>query len=142
VSALAAILGRLATEGLTLELREGKIAVPPKDRLTADLREAILCHREEVLELLRLHGNGLLALFKEAPVWPPPRGRSGPLAASWWQSVGDPVQLSDGREGSLRLIAYNTSTGRVRLRVDFRNGWKLVDPEDATPLAEADRRTA
>ena len=74
---LAALLARLAREGFRLEALGGHIAVRPKDRLTPELRDEIIRHRTDVLELLRIHGHNLLALFADAPTWPPPRGESG-----------------------------------------------------------------
>ncbi len=139
---LAALLRRLEAEGLRLELRGDGIAVTPKHRLTPAVQAEILQHRADVVELLRLHGHGLLDLFRDAPTWPPSRGRSGPVDRDLWQAVGKPIRLRDGREGQLRAISYDTRSGRVRLRVDFPNGWALVDPEDATAAPETDRRTA
>lgn len=143
MNALTALLDKLASEGLRLDLLEGeRIAVTPKDRLTSDLRDAILRNRGEVLELLRLHGSGLLDLFRASPVWPPPRGRLQALEPFWWRSIGSPVRLADSREGVLAFISYDTRSGRVRFRVEFPNGWVLVDPEDAARLPRQDRRTA
>ncbi len=137
---LASLLGRLAREGFRLEALGGHIAVRPKTRLTPELRDEIVRYRADVLELLRLHGPNLLALFRDAPTWPPPRGRSGP-AGHVWALVGGPVRLLDGRQGLLRFAEYDTHSGRVRCRVDLPDGWALVDPEDVSPVS-GERRTA
>ena len=139
---LSSVLAQLATQGLRLDLREDRIAVTPKDKLDPALRADVLRHRAEILELLTVHGNSLLDLFRNAPAWPLPRGRSGLLDPGWWSAVGGPVKLVDGREGRLSFLRYDTGTGRVRFRIEFPNGWALVDPEDATWIAEIKRRTA
>jgi hypothetical protein len=138
LSELAALLSRLRAEGFRVELRGDRIAVIPKARVTQDLRDAILSHRGEILELLHLHGLRLLELFHDAPTWPPSHGRAGP-AAHVWGLVGRPVGLADGREGYLRFAEYDTGTGRVRCRVDLENGWALVDPEDLRPVQVGQR---
>jgi hypothetical protein len=126
---LTSLLSRLADQGLRMELRDEQIAVTPKNRLTPELRDEILQHRPDVLELLRLHGSSLLPLFRNAPTWPPCHGRSSP-AGHVWSLIGQPVRLADGREGLLRFAEYDTRSGRLRCFVDFANGWKLADPED------------
>jgi hypothetical protein len=139
VNPLAALLGRVAADGLTLEARGDGLAVSPAERLTPELRALLLQFKPDLLELLRAHGPRLLGLFRDAPTWPAPRGRSAP-AEHVWRLVGKWVRLSDGREGQLSFASYNTRTGRVRCRVEFPSGWALVDPEDVRGTEE--RRTA
>jgi hypothetical protein len=144
VKPLAALLARLAREGFRLEALGGHIAVRPKDRLTRELRDEIIRHRADVLELLRIHGRNLLALFADSPTWPPARGRSGPVTGDWWRIVGDPVRLRDGRPGRLRALDYDTRTGRLRCYVEPEGAeGRLFDPEDVDALPatfEAARR--
>jgi hypothetical protein len=132
VTALAPLLSRLSTLGLSLELRGDQISVRPADRLTTGVRQEIIENRSAIIELLRQHGPDLVSLFRDAPTWPPARGRCGP-AGRVWNLLGKTVLLTDGQEGILRLADYDTRTGRVRCRVDLPNGWKLVDPEDVRP---------
>ncbi len=132
---LAALLARLVREGFCLEALGGHIAVRPKNRLTPELRDEIIRHRADVLELLRVHGPNLLTLFADAPTWPPARGRSGPVTGDWWRVVGDPVRLRDGRPGRLRALGYDTRTGRLRCRVEIEGAeGGLFDPEDVNLL--------
>jgi len=138
---VAALLARLAAQGLCLELRGGHIAATPKHRLTSDLRDEILYHRADVLELLQIHGSGLLRLFRDPPPWPEAQGRSGPVPANMWAAIGQAVDLRDGRSGALRLLEYDTRSGRMRCCVNFQNGWALVDPEDVR-LLPVGRKTA
>ena len=138
---LAILLGRLAAEGLRLERRGEQIAVIPKARLTPDLQDEILRHRADVLELLEIHGASLLDLFRDPPPWPVPSGRTGPLSIDWWDLVGGPVVLRDGRSGWLHSLMYDTRTGRVRCYVDQGQGkGALLDPEDVFPAAAGDAR--
>jgi len=137
---VAAVLARLAADGLALRAEEGVLVVWPAEKLTPELRTLLLRFKPDLLELLRLHGPSLLALFHHAPTWPLPCGRSGP-AGHVWALVGGPVRLLDGREGRLRFAEYDTRSGRVRCRVDFPYGWALLDPEDVSPVS-GERRTA
>jgi hypothetical protein len=130
MNSLAGLLGRLAAEGFRLELRGERIAITPKDRLTAGLEAEILRHRADVVELLRLHGEGLLNLFRDPPSWPRARGRTGPAMINWWGAIGSPVRLRDGRQGALRVVSYDTRSGRLRLTVELADGRELLDPED------------
>jgi hypothetical protein len=145
VNPLAAILARLAREGFRLEALSGHIAVRPKDRLTPELRDEIIRHRADVLELLRIHGPNLLALFADAPTWPPPRGGSGLLADpnAVLRAAGRRVSVRDGREGILQAVLYETQTGRTRCRVDIASGESLgLDPEDVLPATVAEGKSA
>jgi hypothetical protein len=103
---------------------------PPSD----GLREEILRHRAELLDL-----------FRNPPTWPPARGRSGALE-NWSQVVGDVVRLPDGREAVLRALIYDTRSGHLRCRVELPGGAaRLLDPEDLIPgvlAAVAERRPA
>lgn len=137
---VVALLARLAHEGFHLEALGGHIAVKPKGRLTNELRNEIVRYRADVLELLRVHGPDLLMLYRDAPSWPLPVGRSSP-AGPVLRLVGTSVALADGRQGLLRFVEYDTRTGRVRCRVDFSSGWALVDPEDVA-IAPTGQRTA
>jgi hypothetical protein len=141
MNSLATLLSRLSADGLSLALRGEQIGVTPAVRLTPELRDDIVHHRSEIIELLRFHGSNLVALFANAPTWPPPRGRDGAANPDLWQRVGEPVRLHDGRSGDLRAISYSTHTGRLRLRIDFPDGWALVDPEDLQPATD-ERRSA
>lgn len=137
---LTEVLSRLAADGFRLELRGGHIAVIPRDRLTSEIRDEILRHRADILELLRVHGSGLVALYGDAPTWPQARGRSAP-AEHVWQLIDSPVRFIDGREGRLSLAVYDTHTGRLRCKVDLAEGSVLVDPEDLQGLP-TERQTA
>jgi hypothetical protein len=135
VTPLAALLAHLAREGFRLEALGGHIALRPRDRLTPELRDEIIRNRADVLELLRIHGPNLLALFADAPTWPPACGRSGPVAGDWWRVVGDPVRLRDGRQGFLRFAEYDTRSGRLRCYVEPEGAeGGLFDPEDVDIL--------
>jgi TubC N-terminal docking domain len=68
VSSNPSVVGRLledlAEAGLVIRLQgEGSIYVAPEDRLTPDLRQRLLAHKADVVELLGLHGDELLGLF-------------------------------------------------------------------------------
>ena len=98
-----------------------------------------------MLELLRIHGHNLLALFADAPTWPPPRGESGILADpdAIIRAVGRPVSLWDGREGILQAVLYETPTGRTRCRVDIASGESLgLDAEDVLPATVVEGKSA
>ncbi len=137
---LARLLADLDSQGLSLQARGDGLAISPADRLTPELRAQLLQFKPDLLQLLTVHGSGLLALFRDAPTWPPACGRSGP-AGHVWGLVGQSVRVQDGREGVLRFARYDTRTGRVRCRVNFQNGWALLDPEDLSPV-KGERRTA
>lgn len=141
MSALSALLARVAADGLTLQARGDALSVSPADRVTPELRALLLQSKADVLELLRIHGSSLLSLFADAPLWPAARGRSGPLPEGWRHRVGDSVRLVDGREGRLRALEYDTRSGRLRLCVEFGEAKRLLlDPEDLASTAA--RRTA
>ena len=80
----------------------------------------------------------LLNLYRSVPGWPAALGRCGPIPESWNYVVGDVVRLSDGREGRLRAIEYDTRTGRLRCCVEIEGRRHLFDPEDLLPCRLTD----
>ncbi len=145
MNALARLLSDLAAGGFRLYAEGDFLDVEPGSRLTPELEAALREHKADVLELLRLHGSGLLALFRDAPTWPPAVGRSGLLSDpdAVFRAVDRPVSLRDGREGILRAVLYETQTGRTRCRVDLASGESLaLDPEDVLPATVAEGRSA
>lgn len=73
---LARLLGDLSRDGFTIRLDGERLVVAPASRLTADLREQIREFRADILELLQIHGDGLLKLFAYAEE----RFKADPLA--------------------------------------------------------------
>jgi hypothetical protein len=135
VNPLVRLLGELDRRGLMLTSDGPDLIVEPGSRLTPELETEILGLKPELLELARVHGPRLVGPFREAPTWPPARGRSGPVPPGLWSAVGHPVRLRDGREGRLRFAEYDTRSGRVRCRVDFAAGSDLIDPDDLSSLS-------
>src|SRR5262249_55781467 len=113
MNALTDLLARLSREGISLALEGTHLAVFPGTKVTAELREEILRHRADLIDLVRLHGTDLLLLFRDPPTWPPARGRSGLLADpdAVFRALNRPVTLRDGRKGILRSALYETRTG-------------------------------
>jgi hypothetical protein len=100
------------------------LAVSPRSKVTPALRDEIIRHRVE-----------LLNLFSDRPTWPLAQGRSGTLK-DWSHTVGDPVRLRDGREGILRALLYDTRSGRCRCRVELPDRKAVMrDPEDVLSLS-------
>ncbi len=133
MSRLVALLGRLSGDGISLDVEGAHLAVSPAERVTPELRDEIVRHRSDLMELARRHGPALLGLFRDCPSWPPPRGRSRGLSDpdAVLRAVGRLVSLRDGRVGVLGAVLYETRTGRIRCRVDFGPGRSLaLDPED------------
>lgn len=94
MSAVAALLARLAADGLALRAEEEALVVSPAEKLTPELRALLLRFKPEVLGLLRIHGPGLVALFADAPTWPAGSRafwpRDGRLVASCGRSRAPP----------------------------------------------------
>lgn len=62
---LAVLLRNLDRAGLSLRLEGERIRVKTLSLLTPELAERIRNSREDVVELLRIHGPALLPLFRE-----------------------------------------------------------------------------
>lgn len=122
---LTELLQTLDRAEVLVTVKGGHLAVSPRSRVKPELRDEIISHRRELLDL-----------FRDPPSWPLPRGRSGFLAdpAAIIGAIGRPVRLRDGREGTLRAVVYDTQTGRLRCRLEIAgDGHLTVDPEELIP---------
>lgn len=119
---LRELLRALDAAEVLVSVKGDRLSASPRGRVTPELQKEILRHRAALVDL-----------FRDPPTWPPARGRSGPLE-NWSHVVGDGVRTSDGRDGRLRAILYDTRSGRLRCRVELSDGTAvLLDPEDVLP---------